>query len=385
MTRLRIVLIQKRPHPNSLGVVKALKNRGHDVTMIVHSADSLVDDWGVEIRVVPYIARDVFRRLKNPNSWAIPKPITLWLELYRIAPHVVVLKKLRMPNRIAALMAKMLGARLVALTNERIALERRSKAVRPLARALDPRRQIYTAGDGLIGSTARSHRSLRVLLPYPVDAVKPSALPSQSHDVGGTNKIRILMIASMGSTRKRHEWLTLAVAEAGLEREVEITYVGTGGYDSAQAQAVRMLERELGLPQSLMRFNVPHEELIESYSGYDLLAMPAKNEPFGAVVAEALAHGVPVICSSSCGARSCLIDGVNGMVFRSESFRDFQAKLSYLVRNNSVRADMGQQARVLAEQYLSVGGWGQEFDRLLVSKVPVVAGMKWSGAKKGAE
>lgn len=336
--------------------------------MIVHSSNSLVEEWGVEIRVVPYILQSALPGAKSPNVYAVPHPGKLWSELHGLAPHVVILKKLQLPNRIAAVMAKLLGARLVVLTNQEIVAEGRRPLSRLTSRALDPRCRIYTAGDGVIGSGGAKVEGSRitVLLPYPVDPVtQPIGVGSKR----SRERIRILMVGAMSSARKRHTWLTRAVASAGLEEDVEVTYVGTGRRDSSQALAIRSLEQHLGLSQSVMQFNVPHSVVMESYTQFDLLVMPAKDEPFGAVVAEALAHGVPVICSSTCGARSCVEDGVNGLVFDSDSFDDFQSKLAHLVRNPSVLTGMGRQARVLADRFINVNGWGREFDRVLVWSV----------------
>ena len=53
------------------------------------------------------------------------------------------------------------------------------------------------------------------------------------------------------------------------------------------------------------------------YQSIDLLVHPAKREAFGMVISEALAMGVPVLCSSECGASECIGSG-NGLSLPSD-------------------------------------------------------------------
>ena len=53
----------------------------------------------------------------------------------------------------------------------------------------------------------------------------------------------------------------------------------------------------------------------------DLLVLPSRWEGWGVVVNEALVRGVPVICSSRCGASDLLL-GIRGSIFRADSVRD---------------------------------------------------------------
>ena len=53
------------------------------------------------------------------------------------------------------------------------------------------------------------------------------------------------------------------------------------------------------------------------YQSIDLLIHPAKREAFGMVISEALSMGVPVLCSSECGAAEC-IGSENGLSLPSD-------------------------------------------------------------------
>src|SRR5512139_2024237 len=56
-------------------------------------------------------------------------------------------------------------------------------------------------------------------------------------------------------------------------------------------------------------------EVLSVYAASDLMVFPVVREPYGMVVIEALAAGVPVVSTPECGAASDLVqDGWNGYV-----------------------------------------------------------------------
>jgi glycosyltransferase involved in cell wall biosynthesis len=97
----------------------------------------------------------------------------------------------------------------------------------------------------------------------------------------------------------------------GADVSVNWIIVGSGGERSALEALVCIL----GL-QGRVIF-VGHQEGTELYAWYrvaSLLILPSTHEPYGAVVNEALACGVPVLVSNMAGASSLVEQNVNGMV-----------------------------------------------------------------------
>ncbi|SDP79330.1 Glycosyltransferase involved in cell wall bisynthesis [Rhodoferax sp. OV413] len=72
-----------------------------------------------------------------------------------------------------------------------------------------------------------------------------------------------------------------------------------------------------------------------AYPLFDVLVVPSKwKEPFGRIVVEALAYGVPVICARSGGISESLIEGKNGYTFESGNHLELTNLLRDVIEPN---------------------------------------------------
>lgn len=96
---------------------------------------------------------------------------------------------------------------------------------------------------------------------------------------------------------------------------------------------------------------VSHTSVLwEYYAASDVFVFPTIYEPFGLVIVEAMASGLPVITSGIAGAADVIIDGVNGLLLREPSdVNDLAAKIESLLLNAELRKTMGEHAREAVE------------------------------------
>ena len=91
-------------------------------------------------------------------------------------------------------------------------------------------------------------------------------------------------------------------------------------------------------------------EVMGAASGF---VLPSRFEPWGVVVQEAAACGLPLICSDACGAAEHLLrDGLNGISFPAgdaEALADAMLLLSSLDR--TTRSEFGARSHELSRQY----------------------------------
>ena len=83
--------------------------------------------------------------------------------------------------------------------------------------------------------------------------------------------------------------------------------------------AVRGPRRRAWVSASRVIWTGPRADVERLYAAADLVALPARYEPFGNVHLEALASGLPVLSSARAGGAELIADGVNGWVAREVS------------------------------------------------------------------
>ena len=68
-------------------------------------------------------------------------------------------------------------------------------------------------------------------------------------------------------------------------------------------------------------------------------------------IIEAMACGVPVVCSDNCGHRSLVRDKETGLIFGTDSEKEMTDAIVLLYKNPCLRAEMGRRSVVEARKY----------------------------------
>ena len=89
-----------------------------------------------------------------------------------------------------------------------------------------------------------------------------------------------------------------------------------------------------------IQLNVPFSQIQEYYKSHDLFVLPARDEPAGISILEALSCGLPVICSTTCGTRFYVEKGFNGQIFQCEVLEDLIEKIEYCLKDNNILSKM---------------------------------------------
>ncbi|MGH7999077.1 MAG: glycosyltransferase family 4 protein [Brasilonema sp.] len=89
----------------------------------------------------------------------------------------------------------------------------------------------------------------------------------------------------------------------------------------------------------------------EIMKAVDFLVFPSRYEPFGLVVIEAMATGIPVITASSTGAADLVTKEAGIVLPDSDDTEALAVALLSLASNPQLRTQMGQAARTIAEQH----------------------------------
>ncbi|HEY5724837.1 MAG TPA: glycosyltransferase family 4 protein [Methylomirabilota bacterium] len=151
----------------------------------------------------------------------------------------------------------------------------------------------------------------------------------------------VLFVGS-GFERKGLGPLVEALGSIG-DRHARLIVAGRGNRAPYVTQAAR-----LGLGDRVV-WTAPRPDVDRLYAAADLVALPARYEPFGNVHLEALASGVPVLSSVHAGGAELIRNGVNGWVAEEVSGPRIAEGLERL--RSADAGSLATQARASAEPY----------------------------------
>jgi phosphatidyl-myo-inositol alpha-mannosyltransferase len=105
-------------------------------------------------------------------------------------------------------------------------------------------------------------------------------------------------------------------------------------------------------PDVLFVGNVPQEDLLSYYASADIFCAPSLGgESFGIVLVEAMATGLPVVCSDISGYRDLVRDGREGLLVPRRDPDAIAGAVRMLLDYPRRREAMGEAARDTAAQY----------------------------------
>lgn len=144
--------------------------------------------------------------------------------------------------------------------------------------------------------------------------------------------------------------------EAFREVPGELVLVG-GGSDEQRLRA---------LAGDRVRFEGPknRDELVAYYRDADVFVLPSRSEPWGMVLNEAAAAGLPLVATDESGAAHELIEeGVNGFRVPADEVRVLRDRLRRLADDPALRASAGRRSRELALEF-TPEAWAKGVARL---------------------
>ena len=130
------------------------------------------------------------------------------------------------------------------------------------------------------------------------------------------------------------------------DKRVHLLAVGKGDLPHYQA-----LAESAGL-SGQATFAGPARDIEHVFGAADFFVFPTYYEPFGMVITEAMASGLPVITSRSAGAAEMIHEGENGLLLDNPSDADeLSRKIAALISDSAARKEMGRMARPAASGY----------------------------------
>lgn len=147
-----------------------------------------------------------------------------------------------------------------------------------------------------------------------------NGLDLQVFNAAVRERYRLEMRASLGIAASAPVFVSVGSGFARKGVDVAIAALARSGLSSAMLVVVgadkhagkyRDLARRFGIADRV-HFAGKTSDVLPYYGMADALILPTVYDPFPNVALEAWACGLPVLCSTACGAKEALIEGVNG-------------------------------------------------------------------------
>ena len=181
--------------------------------------------------------------------------------------------------------------------------------------------------------------------------------------------VRIGLVATFGRW-KGHDVFLEALARIASEYPLRAYIVGGAVYQTAGSQCsfdeLKARAGKLGL-EHVVGFTGHVADVPAALRALDIVVHASTNpEPFGMVIAEAMAAGRAVVAVEAGGSSELFQDGVDALGHRMGDAEDLARQLRRLVQDASLRERLGRAARAAAEQRFSPARMAREFRQVYV-------------------
>lgn len=173
------------------------------------------------------------------------------------------------------------------------------------------------------------------ILPYGVDV-------EQFAPIEHTNKTDKLTLIFVGQLNRRKGLHHLLHCARELREKIDIILVG--GIKPA-FDLYNEYKNDANI--TFVGF-VDHNQLKEYYTHADVFVLPSLAEGMSLAGLEAMAFGIPILCSDHSGVNDLVEDGVNGYVFQTGNLEDLKNKICWFVENKEKCRSMGKYSREIA-------------------------------------
>lgn len=149
-------------------------------------------------------------------------------------------------------------------------------------------------------------------------------------------------------SRKGLDDLFSAIFLLGQMPEVQALIVGSG----PEQEALQGMQRRMMLDNVHFIGPKSQKDLPDFYRMADVFVYPSSSEPFGAVIPEAMAFGLPIITTDVVGSSAdFVIDGQNGFIIPQGKVLSLSKAISNIVKDEQLGYRMGVESSKIMGRY----------------------------------
>ncbi|MEX1013848.1 MAG: glycosyltransferase family 4 protein [Candidatus Paceibacterota bacterium] len=360
---MRFLFIAPRFHTNQYFVIKTLLDNGHNVSFWVRSKNIASEKHDIlkptQVNYSPlfiFLKDKIFK--KNPNSYnwekkfGFPSLFNYFQSFKEEDPDVVIIRN---PNELFALIslciAKLLRKKVILYTQGALYRKKNFKVLvsKIIIKLFNVKWITPVKGDNKKNDAFDKNA---YYIPFTIDLII-NTFNQKTFFIN--DNINLISIGKLNKKRKNLILLLKAVNKLKNFYNIKITLIGSLN-DHKNKEYLKLLNfiKKNNLQNTVkIKENLDLFEVYDEYKKHDLFILPSSNERASFSLLEAMASGLPVICSDTNGTKWYIQEGENGYIFKSDDLNSLVNKVKLIISNKDKLKKMGKSSLFLANKNYS--------------------------------
>lgn len=195
------------------------------------------------------------------------------------------------------------------------------------------------------------------VIPPGVDSQKFKKISS----IKKSKKYKILVISRLIPYKRNKDIINAVKILQTKEINFEVNFLGKGSLEKELKDLVKQknLEKKVNFLG-----HIPQEEVSKMINRHDVLVLSSYNEAIGICVVEAMACGLPIIISDTCGAKVYIKQNKNGLIYPTGDVEKLSKALIKL-SNKKTSKEMGNLSLELVKKEFEIKKIAKKFSETL--------------------
>lgn len=343
---MRILFLQPEYHINQDPLIRALRNRGHAVRFLTRGVRHTGTERPLEPRLIGPASLPghifewfgVSRRFRKVLAW--PPIQSLNEEVTQFDPDIIIARNYHVYTAAAFVLAQWHGCRFALYTQDpagtagrRILKSNLDRLAAAIAADSVP---VYTPSPG-----SGPHANHLRYVPFAVETVADRPFGEKPWSEDGRCSV---ITVSTYERRKRLPLLIQSIAEVDSHCDIYLDVYGAKAHGSNPVyQSCRDTVADCGLERQVrLHGEVPNAVLRSRMYEADLFVLPSVREPASYSQLEAMAEGLPVICTESNGTAGYVDHQRSGMIIEPDSINALTDAIEVYCGERAVRIEAGR-------------------------------------------
>jgi len=177
-----------------------------------------------------------------------------------------------------------------------------------------------------------------------------------------------IKIISIGKYTKRKDQILLIKAVYELIKkgfDINLNIFGEIADEGYYNSLIDFINKEKLEEKINIFINIPYSEIIKEYSKHNLFVLPSYAEPAAYSIVEAMAYGLPAICSSENGTKCYIEEGKTGYVFEAKNIKNLTEKIERLISDKKKLQTISKNSLISAKEIHNLNNFKNEIIKIV--------------------